>query len=107
MTAAVKCQAAFEILLNRRIHLTLCSFPFSLYNHIQLSSNLMSGCDYSLFKVRWIDVKCEELEFVSFETTDKILSIPRNTEGFTRPPIEVEVSLMRHYVVPKPTQNRH
>lgn len=22
-----------------------------LYNHIQLSSNLMSGCDYSLFKV--------------------------------------------------------
>lgn len=24
---------------------------FSLYNHIQLSSNLMSGCDYSLFKV--------------------------------------------------------
>lgn len=27
---------------------------FRLYNHIQLSSNLMSGCDYSLFKVRLI-----------------------------------------------------
>lgn len=26
-------------------------FLFRLYNHIQLSSNLMSGCDYSLFKV--------------------------------------------------------
>lgn len=26
-------------------------FTFRLYNHIQLSSNLMSGCDYSLFKV--------------------------------------------------------
>ncbi|KAM9701328.1 eukaryotic translation initiation factor 4E-like, partial [Menidia menidia] len=24
---------------------------WALYNHIQLSSNLMSGCDYSLFKV--------------------------------------------------------
>lgn len=23
---------------------------WALYNHIQLSSNLMSGCDYSLFK---------------------------------------------------------
>lgn len=27
---------------------------FSLYNHIQLSSNLISGCDYSLFKVHLI-----------------------------------------------------
>lgn len=27
------------------------SVIYRLYNHIQLSSNLMSGCDYSLFKV--------------------------------------------------------
>lgn len=32
-------------------------FP-SLYNHIQLSSNLISGCDYSLFKVRVIFPIC-------------------------------------------------
>lgn len=39
------------------MHLFVCVFFFfggggyRLYNHIQLSSNLMSGCDYSLFKV--------------------------------------------------------
>lgn len=33
---------------------------FSLYNHIQLSSNLMSGCDYSLFKVCGFTASCAE-----------------------------------------------
>ncbi|XP_010784405.1 eukaryotic translation initiation factor 4E-like [Notothenia coriiceps] len=31
---------------------------WALYNHIQLSSNLMSGCDYSLFKVGLICLPC-------------------------------------------------
>lgn len=43
-------------------------FLFRLYNHIQLSSNLMSGCDYSLFKVECfyiVFLKKWQLQFIS------------------------------------------
>lgn len=41
---AYACSDRFSAITNVSCH-------FSLYNHIQLSSNLISGCDYSLFKV--------------------------------------------------------
>ncbi|ERE88507.1 Translation Initiation factor eIF- 4e-like domain containing protein [Cricetulus griseus] len=57
MSLVVFGQHVYIVLLEaRRGHQILelvkdnCEPPCGLYNHIQLSSNLMPGCDYSLFK---------------------------------------------------------